>query len=122
MFSAKVASLRDKYGHAIVADLLEKADHRQASKVSVIMHVSDDVETGMGDIIKGSGVQNANVLGFDHDNIDPVGSDTGMSPVSVLVEGEDNHSGFKSNGIKTFPRVSNFSRDLILSYRYRTRF
>jgi len=40
-FLAKVALLRQKYGQPIVSDLLNREDHKQASKVSVQMHLVD---------------------------------------------------------------------------------
>lgn len=36
-----VSTLRERFGRAIVNDLLSTADHKQAKKVSVIMHVSE---------------------------------------------------------------------------------
>ncbi len=38
-----VSGLRERFGSAIVSDLLSTTDHKQASKVSVIMHIKEDV-------------------------------------------------------------------------------
>jgi hypothetical protein len=121
MFSAKVASLRDKYGQAIVADLLERADHKQALKVSVIMHVSDVTETiDATDAVKNIEIPSPITPGDIHTNLftDTIDLSSSLSSPG----GARSRHGFRTNMIKTSPSVANFSRDLILSHRYRVRF
>jgi len=42
-YSFIVSTLRERFGSAIVNDLLSTIDHKQAKKVSVIMHISDQL-------------------------------------------------------------------------------
>jgi len=43
-FSALVSFLKDKYGKALTDVLLNPSDHKQASFVSVVMHIQDNIE------------------------------------------------------------------------------
>jgi hypothetical protein len=104
-FSAKVAALRDKYGPAIVADLLAKNDHKQASKVSVVMHVTETSEI-VKEIVN-SKLQVSDLL-----------SDS----TSVLPEATRRKQAFVVSSLTGSRLVSNFSRDLLLSYRFKFRF
>lgn len=104
-FSAKVAALRDKYGPAIVADLLAKNDHKQASKVSVVMHVTETSEI-VKEIVN-SKLQASDLL-----------SDS----TSVLPEATRRKQAFVVSSLTGSRLVSNFSRDLLLSYRFKFRF
>lgn len=114
MFSAKVALLRDKYGQAIVSDLLEKSDHKQASKISVIMHVTEDVNiNNLSQTLK---TQTIEVVEPNH----PVAVDSNTGALDWAKK-QKRHT-FKINQGKMPPHVSRFSRDLLLSYRYRFRF
>jgi hypothetical protein len=107
-FSAKVALLRDKYGHAIVADLLDKHDHKQAAKVSVILHVTENTEVSERISQNDSSGISAPLESF-------------QSTAEFVDEVVSERQSFRTNSIKMSPRVSNFARNLLLSYRYRFR-
>lgn len=116
-FSAKVALLRDKYGQAIVTDLLEKKDHKQASKVSVVMHVTDrpeidDITTTVMNVKRQDEWLSAVKATESADDV----SDT------ESVEAVFRRQSFRASSIKVSSNVSNFARNLLLSYRYRFRF
>lgn len=113
-FAAKVAMLRDKYGQAIVNDLLSRGDHKQASKVSVIMHVSE-IE------------YNSQLFHENMPQEQKFDNDTNFVKDSVTPSEDEDYlrirNSFKSsNPLKISPNISNFTRNLIISYRYRFRF
>jgi len=101
VFNAKVSVLRDAYGQSIVKDLLSRSDHKQAAKVSVIMHIQDHV-------VPDSTLVNVLKTGtFDFDN------STAEDPNIRLV--------FPQHSSQNSKFVSNFRTDLILSYKSRFR-
>ena len=110
-FSAKVALLRDKYGQAIVTDLLDRKDHKQASKVSVLMHVTDKPEITDSNLV--------NIRSQDEWSAtsDGVGANTTLKEANLL-----QRQSFRTSSIKVSANASNFARNLLLSYRYRFRF
>ncbi len=112
-FSAKVALLRDKYGQAIVTDLLDKKDHKQASKVSVIMHVTDRPEILDFNLV--------NVKSQGEWSVAPEGSTAGVID-DGLAKSMFQRQSFRTSSVKVSAKVSNFARNLLLSYRYRFRF
>lgn len=107
-FNAKVEILRQKYGQAIVNDLLDSKDHKQAKKVSVQLHVVDHISKDQ--IIESSD-------SFQSSNV----TDTKVND-NFLEKEFDIKNSFKSKR-KTVSRLSvdNFVDDLILSYKYRFR-
>jgi hypothetical protein len=115
-FAAKVALLRDKYGQAIVNDLLSRGDHKQASKVSVIMHMSEieySSQVSNQDLLQEQKFNDNSNLHFTSDSFTPV-DETDHSRIK---------NSFKSsNSLKVSPNISNFTRNLLISYRYRFRF
>lgn len=105
LFDAKVSLLRDAYGQSIVKDLLSRSDHKQAAKVSVIMHVTDHVipDPTSVDLSK-----TENSFDFNFED-----SSMGHSNIRIIFP---QYSSQNSNKF-----VSNFKKDLILSYKYRFR-
>lgn len=107
-FNAKVEILKQKYGQAIVNDLLDSKDHKQAKKVSVQLHVVDH-------ILKDQIIESSD--SFQFSNV----TDTIVND-NFLKKEFDMKNSFKSKR-KTVSRltVDNFVDDLILSYKYRFR-
>jgi len=98
--------LQINYGQAIVSDLLDSKDHKQAKKVSVQLHVVDHIEKDL--IINVSNTpQSANV----NDTI--INDNPSKEEFSIK-------NSFKSKRkIVSKSTVDNFVDDLILSYKYR---
>lgn len=108
-FAAKVALLKDKYGSAIVNDLLSKDDHRQARAVSMQLHVSSDDNLTIPQFESG-GSSNSS----EFSSLEP---DIGASVSDV----SDIKSKFKLGSHEITPNVSLFAKNLIHSYRNRFR-
>jgi hypothetical protein len=108
-FAAKVALLKDKYGSAIVNDLLSKDDHRQARNVSMQLHVASNDELGIPKFENGVSSSSSSVSGFSY--LDS-GTDTSVSVSGVY----DVKSKFKLGSCEITPNVSLFAKNLIHSY------
>lgn len=116
-FAAKVAVLRDKYGQTIVSDLLSKEDHKQAAKVSVQMHYTastlpyfdDSKEDGLDindDIKESEHIKEVNV----------------SNVMDVEREKAAIKKKFRFKTTQMSSDISIFSKNLLLSYRYRFKF
>jgi hypothetical protein len=104
-FAAKVALLKDKYGSAIVSDLLSRDDHRQARNVSMQMHVVENSDLNISKFENGT---SASVSEFSYS-----GPDVG----SLVSDVPDVKFKFKLGSHEMTPNVSLFAKNLIHSYR-----
>lgn len=107
-FNAKVEILKQKYGQAIVSDLLDSKDHKQAKKVSVQLHVVDHIE-------KDQIINVSNTPQSDNVNDTMINDNPSKEEFSIK-------NSFKSKRkivSKSKSNVDNFVDDLILSYKYR---
>lgn len=112
-FAAKVALLKDKYGSAIVNDLLSKDDHRQARSVSMQMHVSEITESNglrsgneneiFSEISGFPSSESSARVGFSEGDISDVKSKLKLGPYAIT------------------PNISLFAKSLIRLYRSRLR-
>lgn len=106
-FNARVEVLRQKYGQAIVNDMLDKNDHKQAKKVSVQLHIVDyDLEQPKNDSSIISNLNNLNDLPIENEDI------LNKSFIDL------SSTKIKRKSISKL-HVDNFIDDLILSYKYR---
>jgi hypothetical protein len=120
-FAAKVAVLRDKYGQAIVNDLLSKEDHKQSENVSVQMHYTANQLPYFEELSERSSI------------IAPINVDDNFKESNHIKEVNDSNiiisahekfkikKKFKFKSIELSSNISNFSKNLLLSYRYRFR-
>lgn len=106
IFDAKVSVLRDAYGQSIVKDLLSRGDHKQAAKVSVIMHVTDHVIPEPNSITM---LKTENLFDSDFTFVD---SNVGHSNIRVV---------FPQHSSQNSKFILNFKKDLMFSYKYRFR-
>lgn len=107
-FLAKVELLRQKYGQSIVSDLLNREDHKIASKVSVQMHVVDYDLSSVSD----SEAQ-LNLNSSKKDNLSTVDADQSQKNLSK-------NSFYVSRTKSVFYKKQvNLIDDLVLSYKYR---
>lgn len=99
VFAAKVEQLRRKYGQSVVKDLLGTEDHKRAGKVSVNEHF----------LIKG-----------EKDKFPDIdGGRDGTTFTNDLAKAEYKNKYFKQNTLESSPRLQEFTRALLVAYKYR---
>lgn len=109
-FASKVAVLKDKYGQAIVNDLLSSHDHKQAK--NLILKTSQEYNSRT---VKFSNSKN---LHYEEESEKKLQDEIFFEEDFDLA---DKKKIFKYKKIPFSPNISNFSKNLLLSYRYRFR-
>lgn len=110
-FNAKVEILRQKYGQAIVSDMLDTSDHKQAKKVSVQLHIVDyDLDQQKSNLSAISDSEKLMDVSREY-------NDNDASKTSII--NLDLQKFKRKSVLKSKSNIDNFTDDLILSYKYR---
>jgi len=120
-FAAKVAVLRDKYGQAIVNDLLSKQDHKQSENVSVQMHYTAKQLPYFEELSERSSLIGPNST---DGNLKEPEHTKEVNDSNIVISAHEKFKikkKFKFKPIELSSNISNFSKNLLLSYRYRFR-
>lgn len=105
-FAAKVAVLKEKYGEAIVNDLLSTGDHKQAKHVNFQLSAENSFLP----------LQSVS----SKDGIKSLSDSDGLSKTSIFNNKKDSiKEKFKYKSFKFSPTISTFSRQLLLSFYFR---